>query len=367
MAALLVTAAGACDGPEEQPERPSESAAEDTRPSDSDPERPGPRTGTGESEPPPSAGSRRPVTLGFAGDVHFEGDLAALLRRPRTALRPVAATLRRPDLMMLNLETALTRRGSPEPKRFTFRSSPRALRVLDRAGVDVVSLANNHAVDYGRVGLRDTLRAVRRSPVPVVGIGRDATAAFRPLEVSLRGTKVSVLAATTKSERTARVWGAGDDKPGVAVAIEPTPTLLRAVRDADDRSDVVVVYLHWGKEYESCPNQRVRRYARELGRAGADVVLGSHSHVLRGAGWAADGTYVGYGLGNFVWYNQNSTSTGILTLTIRGQRVVADSFTPARIGADGRPRLLPTARSRAAVDDWRRLRRCTDLAATPPG
>jgi poly-gamma-glutamate synthesis protein (capsule biosynthesis protein) len=306
------------------------------------------------------------VTLGFAGDVHFEGDLAALLRRPGTALQPVAAALRRPDLMMLNLEAAVTRRGSPEPKRYTFRSSPRTLRALDRAGVDVVSLANNHAVDYGLVGLRDTLRAVRRSPVPVVGIGRDATAAFRPLEVSLRGTRVSVLAATTKSERTARVWGAGRDKPGVAAAVDPVPRLLRTVRAAASRSDVVVVYLHWGQEYESCPNRRVRQYARELSRAGADVVVGSHSHVLRGAGWRSDGTYVGYGMGNFVWYNQNSVRTGILTLRVRGHRVVADAFTPARIGADGRPRLVSGTRRQAAVDDWRRLRRCTDLAATPP-
>ena len=309
----------------------------------------------------PTSG-RGTVTLGFAGDLHFEYHLAALLRHPATALRSIAPALRRPDLMMVNLETAITGRGNPEPKDYHFRTSSRALQVLDAAGVDVVSLANNHAVDYGAVGLRDTLAAVRQSPIEVVGIGKDAAVAFRPAEFSVDGTRIAVLAATTRPDRTALAWSAGPDRPGVAVAIRPgPPRMVRAVRAAADRADVVVVFLHWGMEYQACPSAQQRLQARAMAAAGADVVVGSHAHVLLGAGWLAD-TYVDYGLGNFVWYNQNSVSTGILTLTVRDGRVVADHFSPADIQPNGLPRLLRGEQRTGAVANWQQLRGCTDLA-----
>lgn len=98
-----------------------------------------------------------------------------------------------------------------------------------------------------------------------------------------------------------------------------------------------------------------------MAAAGADVVVGSHAHVLLGAGWLAD-TYVDYGLGNFVWYNQNSVSTGILTLTVRDGRVVADDFSPADIQPNGLPLLLRGEQRTGAVASWRQLRGCTDLA-----
>lgn len=325
------------------------------------PQTTGPSTAPDPQPPTPRRGA---VTLGFAGDVHFAGQLSPLLRRPRTALEPIAPALRQPDLMMVNLETAITRRGSPEPKEYQFRTSARALEALDAAGVDVVSMGNNHAVDYGAVGLRDTLAAVRGSPIGVVGIGEDAAAAFRPYVVSIRGTRIAVLAATTLPDRTALAWAAGREKPGVAVAFVPRPRLTRAVRAANEAADVVVVYLHWGEEGEACPYWRPLLHARELAAAGADIVVGSHAHVLLGAGWLND-TYVDYGLGNFAWYNQATMSTGILTLTVRRGHVVADSFAPAQIYPDGRPRLLHHGTRADAVHAWRQLRGCTGLAPHP--
>ena len=353
-AAVLVTGLGSCDG---------EPGRETTEPA---PTASTPRTPADAGTPAPSAAADPgPVTLGFAGDIHFEDDLAALLRRRGPTLdRSVAAALRRPDLMMVNLETTLTDRGRPERKEFTFRSSPRALDLLDRWGVDVVSLANNHAVDYGLVGLRDTLAAVRDSPVPVIGIGKDAGAAFRARTFSIRGTSIAVVGASARDEHTARFWSAGPGKPGVAVAARPR-RLLEEVRRNADRADLVIAYLHWGKEYSRCPNPKQVRYARAVAAAGADVVIGSHAHVLLGAGWRGD-AYIGYGLGNFLWYNQNSVDTGILELTIRGGDVVADSFRPARIRADGRPRLLGGRPRTEAITRWQRLRGCAELAARPP-
>jgi hypothetical protein len=125
---------------------------------------------------------------------------------------------------------------------------------------------------------------------------------------------------------------------------------------------VVVVYLHWGEEFQGCPTHPQRTTAQALADAGADIIVGSHAHVLLGSGWLGD-SYVDYGLGNFLWYHKHQLETGVLRLTIRDGQVVGDSWTPARIQTYGRPLPLQGSDRAAAIADWRRLRDCTGLAA----
>ena len=125
---------------------------------------------------------------------------------------------------------------------------------------------------------------------------------------------------------------------------------------------MVVVYLHWGTEHQSCPDRRQLATAQALAAAGADVIVGSHAHVLLGSGWLGD-TYVNYGLGNFLWYHNHSPETGVLRVTISDGRVVGDSWTPARIQTFGRPFPLRGGEQADAIADWRRLHDCTGLAA----
>ncbi len=319
------------------------------------------------SRPPGPLGT---ITLAFAGDVHFQLHLAALLDHPRGALGPITRTLAAADLTMVNLESAITDRGTPEAKdlevpsqRYYFRTPPGALDVLAAAGIDVVTMANNHGADYGPIGLNDTLAAIRGGPIPVVGIGRDRRAAFAPYRVTVRGTDLAFFGADgSMREGTSSVWAAGPATPGIAAAHAGRPrALLAAVRGASRQADVVVVYMHWGAESQSCPTGQQRTTAEALAEAGADVVVGSHAHVLLGSGWLGD-TYVDYGLGNFLWYQNHEPETGVLRLTIRDGRVVGDSWTPARIQTFGRPLPLRGEDRVAAVADWRRLHRCTALA-----
>jgi poly-gamma-glutamate synthesis protein (capsule biosynthesis protein) len=294
-----------------------------------------------------------------------------MLDHPRGALGPISRTLAAADLTMVNLESSITDRGTPEAKdlevpsqRYYFRTSPAALDVLAAAGIDVVTMANNHGADYGPIGLHDTLAAIRTGPIPVVGIGRDRRAAFAPYRVSIRGTAFAFFGADgSMREGTSNVWSAGPATPGIAAAHAGKPrALLAAVRAASRQADVVVVYMHWGQDFQSCPTRQQRTTAEALAEAGADVVVGSHAHVLLGSGWLGD-TYVDYGLGNFLWYHNHEPETGVLRLTIRDGQVVGDSWAPARIQTFGRPLPLRGADRAAAIADWQRLHQCTALAS----
>lgn len=305
------------------------------------------------------------LTLAFGGDVHFEGvDGARLRADPATALAPVASLLRGADVAMVNLETAVTSRGTPAAKQFVFRAPPSAFVALRAAGVDVVTMANNHGEDYGRVGLTDSLVAASDAGFPVVGVGADARAAFAPWRTTVRGRRVAVLGATqVLDESLQAAWTATDSTPGLASA-KDVDRLVAAVAAARTDSDTVVVYLHWGQELASCPLPQQAALARQLADAGADVVVGSHAHVLLGGGHlGTDGPYVDYGLGNFVFYSAGgmTAESGVLTLTVDGRRVTASSWAPARLSA-GVARPLAGAAADRARSAWDGLRRCTGLS-----
>jgi poly-gamma-glutamate synthesis protein (capsule biosynthesis protein) len=320
---------------------------------------------------------RHVVTLAFAGDVHFQIQVAALLDDPH-GLGPIDRALSNADLTMVNLESAITERGSWDPKslesprdRYWFRAPSRALDVLADAGVDVVTMANNHGADLGAVGLRDTLLAIRHAPLAVIGVGEDRAHAFTPYRARVRGTDLAFLAAdTTPLESTSPTWTAGRRTPGLAAARDRRPrVLLRAVRRANREADVVVVYLHWGRDAQTCPTPHQRTTAHALAAAGADVLVGSHAHVQLGSGWQGD-TYVNYGLGNFVWYHDRPADSGVLRLRLEDGEVVSDQWTPARIGPLGGAALPLSGEARQrAVSDWQVRRGCAGLAArpTPPG
>ncbi len=344
-----------------------------------------PTDGSGTASPTQPAKAAGTMTLSFAGDVHFERQVRALLTSPEgmTALRPVLGAA---DVTVVNLESAITDRGSPEPKEFHFRAPPSALQTLADAGVDVVSMANNHAVDFGPVGLGDTLAAKAASPVPVIGIGADAKAAFAPAVVTVDGLRVAVIASTQVPDLTAAKFPAGDSTPGVAANQRPE-RLLAAVRAARAAYDVVVVFLHWGTEQMVCPDGAQLATAAALEAAGADIIVGGHAHRVQGAGWLGR-AYVDYGLGNFVWWLNSTTpkdsASGVLTVTVDeaavraraalpraqwaglGPVVSAGRWVPLRISrADGLPKPPGVDEAARMSADWEQARACTKLEGSP--
>lgn len=281
-------------------------------------------------------------------------------------LAGIGPALSRADLTVVNLETAVTSRGDRETtKAFTFRAPATAFSSLKDAGVDVVTMANNHALDYGQVGLADSLAASRAAGLPVVGAGVDEDAAYAPYVATVKGRRVAVLGATqVLDDNLVTAWTAGAGKPGLASA-KNEDRLIAAVRAARAMADVVVVDLHWGTELVACPTVRQRLLAGKLAQAGADVIVGSHAHVLLGGGWM-QGAYVDYGLGNFVFYAHTPATqeSGVLMLTVQGRGVTAAQWTPAQIRS-GLPRPLTGAAAAQAKASWDSLRGCTGLSPSP--
>ncbi len=306
--------------------------------------------------------SMEQITIAFGGDVHFEGLVGVRFADEGAAMfAPIAQILSSADIAIVNFESAITERGEPVAKAYNFRAPYSALAALGKAGVDLVSLANNHGLDYGDDGLVDTLAAKRKSPVAVIGIGATERDAYRAHKTFVKGQTVAFLAASHVIDGPLVAdWTARGKHPGIASAYE-TERLLKAVRAARASSDTVVVYLHWGTEGSECPQDRQTTLATQLVEAGADIVVGAHAHRLQGAGRHGQ-AFVSYGLGNFIWYSHGGIGsiTGVLTVKATGRQIDAYEFTPAVI-TDGVPTPLDDDRAKAAQVAWESLRGCTDL------
>lgn len=322
---------------------------------------PSPTVGPSPS-PSPSAVAQQ-VTLAFGGDVHFTGRTAKLLDRPDTAVGPFAAQLAAADIAVVNLETAITTRGTPEPKEFHFRAPATAYAALLAAGVDIASLGNNHALDYGRVGLADSLASAQQAGMAVIGAGHNADQAYAAHVITVRGVRVAVLA-MSQIHTLAAQWAPTASRSGVAMAHD-LDRAVAAVREAKAKADVVVVYPHWGVERSNCPKAEMRVLADALSAAGATMIVGTHAHVPLAAGMIGD-TYVHYGLGNFVWYVGNA-DTVVLTVTATAvpgsgtAKVTKAEIVPGVVSSTGQPVPVTGAAAKPVLDRLAQAQRCSGL------
>jgi hypothetical protein len=274
------------------------------------------------------------IRVGFGGDVHGVGRVGAFLAGGGNPLAPMAPVLAANDVNVVNLETAVGSAGAPAAKQYTFQSSPSLLTALRASGVHVVSLANNHSLDYGPAALLETIDHARAAGLAVVGAGADSAQAYAP---AILGTPGGTVAVVGLSQVVQAGWAAGPGRPGVASAYDLAASLA-AVRSARVQADHVVVVVHWGTENTDCPNGKQASLAAALLAGGADAVVGHHPHRLQGIS-TGDGRLVAYSLGNFVWYNNAPPNdlTGVLSVELDAGGVGGYDFTPARIDNNGRP------------------------------
>jgi poly-gamma-glutamate capsule biosynthesis protein CapA/YwtB (metallophosphatase superfamily) len=280
----------------------------------------------------------RPVVLDAVGDITF-GESVGPAMRERGGAYPwafVAPTLRKADITVGNLETAVTTRGVAAIKEFTFRGPPEALGPIhDVAGFDVLTLANNHTVDFGRDALMDTVRAVRAAGMQPIGAGANDRQARRPALVEAGGLKVAFLG---YSDVNPLGFNATSSEPGTARA--DVGAITADVRAALRRADVAVCFFHWGTELHAQPDSRQQLFAAACVNAGAQVVIGAHPHVLGGLAHPNAHSVVAWTLGNFVFPSGSATArTAILHVALDADGVRGSRLLPVQIEGF-RPRLV---------------------------
>ena len=281
----------------------------------------------------------RPVSVDAVGDVTFGESVGPAIASHGGAYpwAIVGSTLRGADITVGNLETAVSTRGVAAVKEFTFRGPPEALVPMrDVAGFDVLTLANNHTVDFGRDALVDTLKAVHAAGIRSIGAGANDLQARRPAIVEAGGLRVAFLG---YSDVNPSGFNATSTSPGTAKA--DVAAITADVHAALRRADVAVCFFHWGVELHADPDARQRQFASACLNAGAQVVLGAHPHVLGGVATPAPHALVAWTLGNFVFPSGSVTGrTAILHLALGADGVRGYRLIPVRI--DGfRPRLAP--------------------------
>lgn len=274
------------------------------------------------------------VTFVFAGDILFDPAYAiySTYRQRGEQLEQcisedLLAEMRSADVMMLNNEFPYSDRGEPLPdKTYTFRAAPESVSLLQDMGVDIVSLANNHAYDYGEVSFLDTLDTLEQAGVPYVGAGRNLEEAVRPIYYLVGDYKIAVLSAT-QIERTSspHTRGATENTPGVFRCLE-TELLEEKIREAKEECDFVIVYIHWGTESTTELDWRQRDHTPLYVEAGADIIIGDHPHCLQEIGYV-DGVPVIYSLGNF-WFNSRTQDSCIVKMTLSEDGIQSLQFVP---------------------------------------
>lgn len=280
------------------------------------------------------AGDPEQVSIAFAGDILFDPNYAVMSRLIQSggeianALSPeLLNEMKNVDIMTLNNEFPYSDRGAPTPeKQFTFRAKPSSVSYLEAMGVDLVSLANNHAYDYGEEAFLDTMDTLREAGITYMGAGRNLQEARRPVYYIINNLKIAFVAAT-QIERLDNpdTRGATDDAPGVFRCWNGG-NLLETVREADANSDFVIVFLHWGTENTETIDWAQENQAPEVVAAGADLVIGAHPHCLQQISMV-NGVPVVYSLGNF-WFNSKTVDTGMVKVILNEDGLQSLQFIP---------------------------------------
>lgn len=261
--------------------------------------------------------------------------------------------MRSADVFMLNNEFPFSTRGTPtEGKTFTFRANPSNIEMYAQLGVDLVSLANNHAYDYGEEALLDTFSTLEEAGIPYVGAGRNIDEAKKPVYVIANGMKIAVVSAT-QIERNAvpDTKEATLTNAGVLRCMDPA-ALLEVIAQAKANSDFVILYIHWGTESQETTDWLQDKQAPIYAEAGVDLIIGDHPHCLQKIDYIS-GVPVVFSLGNY-WFNSKTQNTCLVEVGITEEGLKSLQFIPCR-QENCRTRQLEGAEKEEVLNYMRRL------------
>ena len=258
---------------------------------------------------------KKVLEMVFTGDVLFpdyflkaydeEGITGIISKEPLEVLKKA-------DIAMINQEFPFSTIGEAmADKEYTFRIAPSRVEILNELGIDMVTLANNHTLDYGNDALLETILTLEEAEILYVGAGENLEKAKELKKIESNGLTIGFLGASRVIPVAG--WNATENTPGMFTTYDPT-ALIEEITKAKETCDLVAVYVHWGTER----NERPEAYQRELAMgyidAGADMIIGSHPHVIQGIEYY-EGKPIVYSLGNFI-FNNTTRETGILKVIV---------------------------------------------------
>ena len=261
-------------------------------------------------------------TICFAGDINLDEQWCTtkFLDQQENGIRDCISEellthMQQADIMCLNNEFTYSLQGAPlEGKMYTFRANPDRISVLQEMGVDIVKLANNHVYDYGRQALLDTFETLENAGIAYIGAGRNLEEAMEPVYVELDGKKIAFVSAS-RAEKYKMTPQATEERPGILRCYDNT-LFLEVIKEARENADFVLAYVHWGTEYSFELEEVQLTTGKEYLDAGADVVIGAHTHCLQGMEYY-DGKPIIYSLGNY-WFNEKTLDSMLLDLHFYG-------------------------------------------------
>ncbi len=274
------------------------------------------------------------VVMLFVGDIMLSRSVGIRMETVddyRYPFLKVADILRGADLVFGNLEGPISDQGRNQGSIYSFRANPRVVEGLSYAGIDVLSLANNHIWDWGTAALLDTVSILEGADITPIGAGTNSKQANKPALFKIGKAKVAVLAYTTLLSKS---LGANSETPGLSTF--DLARIKEVVSNLSKEGNLVVVSMHWGKEYETSANDLQRDIAKELIDSGVDIIVGHHPHVVQeleqyGNGWVA------YSLGNFIFdqnFSEETMRGAILRVELDGGNIANVTLMPVRISSD---------------------------------
>jgi poly-gamma-glutamate synthesis protein (capsule biosynthesis protein) len=271
------------------------------------------------------------VNLVAVGDIMLARKVGRLMKEygSNYPFIHISKKVKQADIAFCNLECPIAEKGEPLPgKGIFFRADPQAAVELKNAGFNLVSLANNHAVDYDSEALNETFYLLKKNNIDWVGAGENIDQALRPKIVNKNGIKIGILGFTDMADiyfsySYKRTFRAKENISGVAPMIESL--MLQEVKKLKDKVDVVVVSIHWGTEYVYQPNIKQINLAHKLIDAGVDLIIGHHPHILQGIEKYKHGL-IAYSLGNCIFDQYKSYTKQGLMLDVEFNNLGIKSF-----------------------------------------
>lgn len=252
------------------------------------------------------------------------------------------------DIMIANNEFAVTNGNNKINKLYNFKAKPERLDIYKEMGVDLVSLANNHVYDYGEDGLLDTIKYLNEHDIPNIGAGKNIDEATKPYYFIAGGYKFSFISAS-RAEKNVVTPSAENNKPGIFWCYNPE-LLIETIKKEKEVSDFVILLIHWGRE----DSHELEEVQMETGKlyidAGADIVIGSHAHMLQGFEFY-NNKLIAYNLGDFI-FNRETKDTGMLSVYINAIGDIKYEFIPCEQD-NYKTSILYDSEKRRVIDDMR--------------